>query len=225
MCSLHLCILKAPDLNTGCAIKTQLGNNHVLRYQNEFRKRFTPCSRLCLTPDTGVKVTLVARPMLTLVAQTVCRCEHGVFPGRTSVHSRSLFRIKVVCCCSWSIWHILTKKYERNVQNDNGISGHRKYSSKINCSSSNKIAESAAGAYLKQCVVGGAYRLCHRHSDDSGWEIPFNFNETTRRVVPEDGHLHTCHRQKLKSVSDNCPVHPSSRVLWACVRLARSNIC
>jgi hypothetical protein len=33
-----------------------------------------------------VKITLVARPLLTLVAQKLCRCEHGVFINKTCVH-------------------------------------------------------------------------------------------------------------------------------------------
>jgi hypothetical protein len=32
--------------------------------------------------DTRIKVTLVARPLLTPVAQNLCRCEHGVFTSR-----------------------------------------------------------------------------------------------------------------------------------------------
>jgi hypothetical protein len=52
---------------------------------------------------TRVKVTLVARPLLTPVAQKLCRCEHGLFTSRTCVHSRTLLRIEIVCCCSRSI--------------------------------------------------------------------------------------------------------------------------
>jgi hypothetical protein len=37
--------------------------------------------------------TLGARPLLTPVAQKLCRCEHGVFTGRTCIHSRTLPRI------------------------------------------------------------------------------------------------------------------------------------
>jgi hypothetical protein len=50
--------------------------------------------RVTLSPnpsrDTQVKVTLVARPLLSIVAQELCRCEHGVFTNRTSIHSRTL---------------------------------------------------------------------------------------------------------------------------------------
>jgi hypothetical protein len=50
--------------------------------------------------DTLVKVTLVARPLLTPVAQKLCRCEHYVFTSGTCAHSRKLIRVEIVCCCS-----------------------------------------------------------------------------------------------------------------------------
>jgi hypothetical protein len=53
-----------------------------------------------LPRDTRVKVTLVARPLLTSVTQKLCRCEHGVYASRTCVHSRTLLRIEIVCCFS-----------------------------------------------------------------------------------------------------------------------------
>jgi hypothetical protein len=46
-----------------------------------------------LLRDTRVKVTLVARPLLTPVAQKLCRCEH-VLTSRTCVHSRTFFTLK-----------------------------------------------------------------------------------------------------------------------------------
>jgi hypothetical protein len=33
------------------------------------------------------------------VAQKLCRCERVVFKSRTCVHSRTLLRIEIVCCC------------------------------------------------------------------------------------------------------------------------------
>jgi hypothetical protein len=50
--------------------------------------------------DTRLKVNVVARPLLTPVAQKLCRCEHGVFTSITCVHSRTLPRIEAVCCQS-----------------------------------------------------------------------------------------------------------------------------
>jgi hypothetical protein len=38
-----------------------------------------------LSHDTRVKATYFARPLLTSVAQTLCRCEHGVAMSRTLV--------------------------------------------------------------------------------------------------------------------------------------------
>jgi hypothetical protein len=48
--------------------------------------------------DTRVQVTFVARPLLTLLAQKLCRCERGVFASRIRVHSRTLHLIEIVCC-------------------------------------------------------------------------------------------------------------------------------
>jgi hypothetical protein len=53
-----------------------------------------PCNRLS-PRDTRVKVTLVARPLLTTAAQKLCRCEHSVFTSRTCVHSRTFPRIDI----------------------------------------------------------------------------------------------------------------------------------
>jgi hypothetical protein len=55
------------------------------------------CSRLSQPPlDTRNKVTLVARPLLTPVAQKLSMCEHGLFTIRTCVHSGILLRIWIV---------------------------------------------------------------------------------------------------------------------------------
>jgi hypothetical protein len=48
-----------------------------------------------LPPATQVNVTLVARPLLTPVAQKLCRCEHGVFMSRTYVYS--VHPIQMIC--------------------------------------------------------------------------------------------------------------------------------
>jgi hypothetical protein len=45
--------------------------------------------------DTRVKVIIVARPLLTPVAQNLYRCEHGVLRSRTYVHSRTLLLTKI----------------------------------------------------------------------------------------------------------------------------------
>jgi hypothetical protein len=49
------------------------------------------------------QVTLVARPLLTPVAQNLCRPKHGVHATRRCVPSWTLLRIEIVSCCSWSI--------------------------------------------------------------------------------------------------------------------------
>jgi hypothetical protein len=51
---------------------------------------------------------LVSRPLLTPVAQKLYRCELGLFASRTCDHSRTLFRIEIVCCCSWSIYQCVS---------------------------------------------------------------------------------------------------------------------
>jgi hypothetical protein len=77
-----------------------------VKYRNKFRRGSPPCNRLSKHPrGIRVKVTLVARPLLTQVAQKLCTCEHDVFMSKTCVCSRKLLRIKTVCCCSRSIKH------------------------------------------------------------------------------------------------------------------------
>jgi hypothetical protein len=49
--------------------------------------------------DTCAKVTLVARPLVTSVAQQPCSYGLGVLTNRTCVESRKLHRIEIVCCC------------------------------------------------------------------------------------------------------------------------------
>jgi hypothetical protein len=76
-------------------------NNHVRRTklnQKQAHPRVTHSPNL--PRETRVKVTLVARPLLTSVAQKLCRCEHGVFTGRTCVHFRMSLRIEIDCCSS-----------------------------------------------------------------------------------------------------------------------------
>jgi hypothetical protein len=47
-----------------------------------------------------VKVTLVARLLLTPVEQKLCRRERGIFTSRMCVHSRTLLRrMEIVCRC------------------------------------------------------------------------------------------------------------------------------
>jgi hypothetical protein len=49
----------------------------------------SPCNRPSQTPrNTRVKVTLIARPLLT---RKLFRCEHGVFTSRKCVHSQTSF--------------------------------------------------------------------------------------------------------------------------------------
>jgi hypothetical protein len=47
-----------------------------------------------LSPDTRVKLTLVARPLLALVAQWLFSCQYGVFTIRTCVTFRVYFALK-----------------------------------------------------------------------------------------------------------------------------------
>jgi hypothetical protein len=62
--------------------------------------------RPCFPHDIRVKVTLVARPLLTPVTLKLCSCEYGVLTSRTCVPSRKLLLTwlnLIVCCCSWRI--------------------------------------------------------------------------------------------------------------------------
>jgi hypothetical protein len=71
--------------------------------------------------DTPVKDTLVARPLLTPVAQKLCRGGHVIFTSRTCVYSRALLHIEIVCCCLWIIssvfigaWHAVCSVSKEN---------------------------------------------------------------------------------------------------------------
>jgi hypothetical protein len=56
-----------------------------------------PSCYIVLTfPLTRIKVTLVARPLLTPVAHKVRGCVHGVFTNRTCTHFQTLLRIDVI---------------------------------------------------------------------------------------------------------------------------------
>jgi hypothetical protein len=55
--------------------KMQPNNNHIIRYRTELE--VDP-----LTWKIRMKVTLVARPLLRLIHQKRCRCEHVVFKSR-----------------------------------------------------------------------------------------------------------------------------------------------
>jgi hypothetical protein len=74
--------------------------------KTELEKGPAPCNTLSQPhreTRAKVKVILVARPLLTPVAQKLCRCKHGVFTSRTCVHTRISVRIGIFWCCSWSI--------------------------------------------------------------------------------------------------------------------------
>jgi hypothetical protein len=98
-----------PDLNilmlqVCLPIKTQPNNNHC---DTKMKSEAGPplCDRLSQLPprDTRVKVTLVARPLLTLIAHKLCRWEHDVFTSRRAcAQSGTLLRIELFCCSSYS---------------------------------------------------------------------------------------------------------------------------
>jgi hypothetical protein len=90
-----------------------------------------PCNRLSQPHrDTRVKVTLVARPLLTQGAQKLCTWERGVFTNRTCIHSRASLRNGLVCCCSWNNYQFVSwqgrTREDSNTPTANKISGHRK---------------------------------------------------------------------------------------------------
>jgi hypothetical protein len=68
--------------------ETQPSVIYVLRYKRT--QEASPSWRDSLSQplrDIGVKVTLVARPLITLVDQKMCGCERGAFTSRTRVYS------------------------------------------------------------------------------------------------------------------------------------------
>jgi hypothetical protein len=87
------------------------------------RKQKQVHPRVRLSRDTGVKVTPVARPLITPVAQKLSMCERGVFTSRICVHSRSLLLV-MKHCVSVS-WQGSTEKGNSTLTG-NKISGHMK---------------------------------------------------------------------------------------------------
>jgi hypothetical protein len=92
--------------------KTQPSNNHVLRHnQKQVHHRVIDSPNL--PRDSRVKITPVARPLLTPVAKKLRRCEHGVFTSRTCVHSRNHLLLFV----KHLAMRILTRKHWIRQQN------------------------------------------------------------------------------------------------------------
>jgi hypothetical protein len=49
--------------------------------------------------DTSIDVTLIARLLLSPVAQKLCNYEQDIFKKRTRVRSQKLLRTEIACCC------------------------------------------------------------------------------------------------------------------------------
>jgi hypothetical protein len=59
-------------------------NSNLQQYEKEIRSTSIRCNRLSEPPrDIRVRVFLVARSLLTPVAQTLCWCKHGIFMNIT----------------------------------------------------------------------------------------------------------------------------------------------
>jgi hypothetical protein len=111
----HYLCLRDPDVQS-VPFKMQPNNNHVLRYK---LKSEAGSPHVTDSPNlprvTRVKITLVARPLRTPVAQNLCRCEYGVFTCRTCVlfsnisshRNRLLLFVKHLAMCV----RVLTRKY------------------------------------------------------------------------------------------------------------------
>jgi hypothetical protein len=78
----------------GVSFKTKL-RNHVLHCKMDTYVGSRACNRFSHPPSWHqMKVSHVARRLLTPVALKLCRYEHGVFTSRTCVHSRTLLQMK-----------------------------------------------------------------------------------------------------------------------------------
>jgi hypothetical protein len=78
----------------GVSFKTKL-RNHVLHCKMDTYAGPRACNIFSHPPSWHqMKVSHVARPLLTPVALKLCRYEHGVFTSRTCVHSRTLLQMK-----------------------------------------------------------------------------------------------------------------------------------
>lgn len=88
---------------------------HIIRHKMKWATGLPLCNRLSdLSCNTRVRVTLVARPLLTQVAQKLCIWKHGVMPSRTCVLSRTSLDIVIICCCSWAFSNASPFKEVRN---------------------------------------------------------------------------------------------------------------
>jgi hypothetical protein len=107
----------------------QPNNNRVLRYKGNIRCRTTQNRR--------VKVILIARPLLTQVAQKFRRYKHGVFTSKTcfssfsnvTPHRNLLFLF---------VKHLATRIHS-NILTGNKISGHRKCFRQETCPASGSV--------------------------------------------------------------------------------------
>lgn len=103
------------QVRTRAPFTQQPQNSHVLRHNNKIRSRFTiPTSH-----DTRIKISLVARPLLTSPAQKLCRYERDTLSARR----------RVSCCkgAAAAAVRILTEVWSHAVTRalDTGISWHK----------------------------------------------------------------------------------------------------
>lgn len=94
------------------SIKQQPQNSRVLRHNNKTRSRSTiPTSH-----DTRIKISLVARPLLTSPAQKLCRYEHDKLSARRCIRAAATAAVRIL---SEVRSHAVTRAM------DTGISWHK----------------------------------------------------------------------------------------------------
>jgi hypothetical protein len=75
-------------------VQRRAGRDQMSDYQY-LKTNSTPWSYIPTKANGSlVKVTLIARPLITPVAQKLCWCKHGVFTSRTCIHSQTLITWK-----------------------------------------------------------------------------------------------------------------------------------
>jgi hypothetical protein len=82
---------------TACTIQKKKTKPTITYYGTEMKSECVPS---CAMESPKFSVTLVARLLVSAAAQALCRCDRGVFTGRTCVYSRTLLGIEIVCYCS-----------------------------------------------------------------------------------------------------------------------------
>jgi hypothetical protein len=107
------------------------------------------CNRLSQPSPVTLekKITLVARPLITPVAQKLCRCEYGVFTNRTSVHYRTLLASKSFAAVREAFSNTYSDKEVQNQTTIHRLVTELRYKEEI-CPASDSVDRCKAALYV-----------------------------------------------------------------------------